>query len=66
MTTRQALILFAGVVLIAVFLVVSLIDPGFGGGGSGAEWRPLMYILAGVSAAGAWILAFSPWGRREG
>ena len=77
MTTRQALILTAGVVLVAVFLVIAWKDPGCDvyltdpvmcvmyGGAKGSSWRPPMYILAGVTAAAAVILAFAPWARRK-
>ena len=83
MTTRQTLILIAGVVLVAVFLVIAAIDPGCDYVGEisgcmveegvygwrdntpGTSWRPFMYILAGASAAGAVILAFTPWARRK-
>ena len=80
MTTRQALILFAGVILVAAFIVIAVIDPGcayyregwgcmagrdVGRDARGTSWRPFMYILAGVTAAAAVILAFTPWARRK-
>ena len=77
MTTRQALVLIGGVVLVAVFLVAAYMNgptcsylvegvcqPGFeSGAGSGS--RGLWYILAGITAAAAVILAFTPWARRK-
>ena len=74
MTTRQALILIAGVVLVAVFLVIAvIIDPwctrrlpdGQCYDTLAFDPRFLWYILAGVSGVAAVILAFTPWARRK-